>query len=505
MKQTFKLTLLSTSLVLGLSGCGGGGGDIAGISGTGFTSTGTISGFGSVLVGGVKYDTNSTQFEIDGRVASEQDLRVGMVVQVEGEINADRKTGKASRITFDDDLQGPITGLTVDANDPDIKRFTIYGTQVVVSRTRTKYDDDLSFVTLADNQIVEISGYYDANNQLVATYVDDKDDRDDDLNDFKFKGVISNLNSSLQTFSLNGQTIRYSAQTDIDDDLGSLQNGQTVEVEGRIENGNFIAEEIDDENDAKALFVGRVDNDDFDIEGYITNFNSANKTFNLRGVNVDASGVNLTSGFITLGDNVWVEVEGFYDRTNNRLIATEIELRSSEIDLKGAVQSVALDANGNGSFVMSVAGNNVTIFTGFETSFDDDDDRVNQRRLNVGEQVEVEGYQTADGIFALEIDRNDDDDNDRDDNNQGNGSELKGIYEGATDQVIRVSGLNFTTSSSTRFENDEGFGPRTLQELLAYNTANQPKLLLEIEHDASGNVLSIEVEDTDDNDDDNDD
>ena len=61
---------------LWLTGCGGGSGgaadDFAGIDRTGSPaiSVGPLTGFGSVIVNGVRYDTSRAAFQIDGRDVS---------------------------------------------------------------------------------------------------------------------------------------------------------------------------------------------------------------------------------------------------------------------------------------------------------------------------------------------------------------------------------------------------------------------------------------------------
>ncbi|QKI89927.1 DUF5666 domain-containing protein [Thiomicrorhabdus xiamenensis] len=496
-RHRLKLTTLSGALALALTGCGGGG--TAGIGGTGYISTGTITGFGSVMVGGVKYETDNAVFEVDGNTvdATQDDLKVGMVVRVEGTINDDGISGTATKIIFDDDLQGPIANLAVDPNDPDITTFTIYGTTVIVKRTRTEFDDALTYATLANDIPVEVSGYYNADGALVATYIDDKNDAESDSNEFKIKGEITALDTDNGTFVINGQQIQYTDQTDLDDDISALANGLTVEVEGLIDgtSGALIASEIEFESPDDYL-QGASDDDEFELEGYIENFDGTNSTFTLHGITVDFTGVEIESDFISLADNVWVNVEGFLQ--DGALIATEIDLRDSEIDLDGTVKSTDLDANGVGSFVLTVAGSDLTIYTGYATSFDDSDDHIDNRQLTVGEFIEVDAYRTADGeLFALEIER-DDEGSSSDDGSY----EFQGIYEGTVDSEITVSGVTFTIDTSgtnTLFENDELSGPQSLSELLSYDTTTQPKLLLDLDYDSNGFVSKIDVEDTEDN------
>ncbi|NNE64723.1 MAG: hypothetical protein HKN34_11620, partial [Gammaproteobacteria bacterium] len=78
--------LLLGSIVVSSCGEGGVGGDIVvadgGISGTGISS-GSISGFSSVIVNGRKLEvTTETQIFVDEQLATESDLKVGHVIRV---------------------------------------------------------------------------------------------------------------------------------------------------------------------------------------------------------------------------------------------------------------------------------------------------------------------------------------------------------------------------------------------------------------------------------------
>ena len=72
--------------VLALAGCGGGG-ELAGVDsgGTGSFAVGTISGFGSLVVNDIRYDDRAaTVQDAYGTVRTRAELRLGMVVEVEG-------------------------------------------------------------------------------------------------------------------------------------------------------------------------------------------------------------------------------------------------------------------------------------------------------------------------------------------------------------------------------------------------------------------------------------
>lgn len=107
---------------------------------TGFVSTGTITGFGSVYVNGVKFETDSATFDVDGVSGTQDDLAIGMKVDVMGTINADGVTGTATSIDFDEELQGPVSDITV--GDGQTRSFTVLGSTVIIDSNDTNFDDD---------------------------------------------------------------------------------------------------------------------------------------------------------------------------------------------------------------------------------------------------------------------------------------------------------------------------------------------------------------------------
>ena len=98
MNKTHLKLLVSSLLIFGGTGCSdsnSGGQDVAegGIEGTGrvatsSTTVGTITGFGSVFINGVEYETDSSEISTDDNDnASESDLQVGMIVSLTGSVN----------------------------------------------------------------------------------------------------------------------------------------------------------------------------------------------------------------------------------------------------------------------------------------------------------------------------------------------------------------------------------------------------------------------------------
>ncbi len=104
-------------LLTALAGCGGSGSSDAPAtpntsSATDQTTVGQITGFGSIYVNGIEFDTVGASYEVDDAMASDDDaLAVGMVVKVEGSVSADGLTGTAFSVSYDDDIEGVVEDL----------------------------------------------------------------------------------------------------------------------------------------------------------------------------------------------------------------------------------------------------------------------------------------------------------------------------------------------------------------------------------------------------------
>ena len=152
-----KLLIQCISLALasgGLMACGGGGGGGGSSSGTVSTSAvGTITGFGSIYVNGIKFETDHATYRVDDEDQFDDSaLAVGMKVKVEGTINADGLTGSANSVVYDDDVEGPVDAGSLTEIDATTKTFSIFGLTVKADATGTVFDDGASFATLAEGQ-----------------------------------------------------------------------------------------------------------------------------------------------------------------------------------------------------------------------------------------------------------------------------------------------------------------------------------------------------------------
>jgi hypothetical protein len=151
-------------VVLPACGGGGGGGGTAtgGVDtgGTGSFSTGRVSGFGSVIVNGVRFEDNAARItDDDGAQISAGALRLGMVVSVQGgAVTAGSgdilPSASASAIVVENQIKGPVESKTA----PDT--LVVFGQTVKVNTGDGVRGT--SFASIAVGDILEVSGFADA-------------------------------------------------------------------------------------------------------------------------------------------------------------------------------------------------------------------------------------------------------------------------------------------------------------------------------------------------------
>jgi hypothetical protein len=127
-----------------LASCGGGGGVDTGGTGGAVPAgaAGPIAGFGSVFVGGVRFDDSAAEVEdFDGNRRSRDDLRLGMTVEIESGAVADvagQPAASARRIRVESELAGFVAAVDLAG-----ETFTVLGQRVAVDAA-TVFDERLA-------------------------------------------------------------------------------------------------------------------------------------------------------------------------------------------------------------------------------------------------------------------------------------------------------------------------------------------------------------------------
>lgn len=383
------VTLLASAGLVVLPSCGGGGGggiaDV-GSGGTGSFTTGRISGFGSVIVNGVRFEDNTARIvdeDDEGKVFGALDLRLGMVVRVRGSAITDGgattlRTATASAITVESQIKGPVDSKTA----PD--------TVVVLGQT-VKVDvatvfEGVNFAGIAVGDVLEVHGFADGTGVVTASRIE----REGATSEFKLRGVISNLDTTAKTFRIGTVIFNYSGAQADRLPSSPLANGMFVRV--RLSTtanpgGQRLVIRIEPRSRIE-------DSDECEVEGILL---QSGDIFSVNGITIDTS--RLPQGTV-LPVNQRVEVEG--EIANGVLVAREIELEDedeeAEVEARGAVSSVNADAR-----TFMVRG----ITFHYTPGLTREDEGTISANLIVGATIKVEGRLSGDGsgnVEATEID-----------------------------------------------------------------------------------------------------
>lgn len=364
------------ALILGvLAACGGG--VETGGTGSGAYIQGPISGFGSVIVAGVRFDDAGASIDDrDGVVRSRDDLRLGMLVEVEsGPIASDAsgaRSATATRLRLASELLGPISALDV-AN----ARLTVLGQPVRLTSASVVEGVAGGAAALSLGDVVEVHGFYAPATGYLATRLER---RSGAPAGYRVRGVVRELDAAARTLRVGAQGFDLAAVSL----PAGLVNGdfvrmtlQTAQVGGR-----WPVSAITIDNRSAG------DRDEAEVEGLISGFTSASR-FSVNGVRIDAGQASFPDGSAGLAEGVRVRVRG--RSVEGSLLASSVDIRNDDeafgdgIDLREAITSVNAAAQ---TFTLR----GVTVFYGSQPRFDGG----TASDLAPGRRVRVRGIVGAD-------------------------------------------------------------------------------------------------------------
>ena len=357
--------LAALFVALTMAACGGGGSDSAsavsqapgavaapgtgavpGAVSTDTLSQGVITGFGSIIVNGVRYDDSaaliSDEDDEDKPLRGINDLKLGMVVTVSGVSGT--TTGSASAIAFGSVLQGPVqsvNGSAITATVPvagATQTLVILGQTVVVG-SRVIFDP-LSlpggFADIRKGDALEVHGHLDViANKLIATRIN----REANPSVYKMTGNISSLSTSSRTFKIGSEVISY-AGVNPDKLRVTLANGVTVKVQlSTVQSTPLIWNATRIKPASRKAMENR---SKVEIEGLIDAFTSFLQ-FSINGLPVDARNARFPKGSGALALGARVEVKGSI--VGGTLVATQVKVEEDDdednkIELHGVISSV---------------------------------------------------------------------------------------------------------------------------------------------------------------------
>lgn len=275
--------LLAVSALLLLAACGGAIEAGVGSGGSGAplsVSVGPVTGFGSVIVNGERYDESRAEVLIDERPdrltrATVAAIRLGTVVELK---HRDRVISTA---TVAAELIGPVSSVSASS-------FIALGQTVRVnapSMPGTVFDGFDTLGDLAIGAIVEVHGNRDGNGDILATRVEL---RAAGLALVRLAGTAANVGG--ETFSIGALQVN-AAGASIVPARTALASGQRVVVWTDVPYTGGVLQ-------AKVVRIGDAvieDNASVTVDGVVARLQSA-ASFRVGSVVVDASGAAFTGG-----------------------------------------------------------------------------------------------------------------------------------------------------------------------------------------------------------------
>lgn len=379
MKRDWLFGLLSRALapVLGLAlavaGCGGV--DSGGTGGS--SAVGPVSGLGSIVVNGVRFDDSAAQItDDDGAPVARSRLKLGVLVAVDGSAvtaSGSERLATASRVRISSDLIG-----IVEAVDRQLRGITVLQQPVRVTAA-TVFDDllPLGLDSVVQGMAIEVYGRVDSvTGQYVATRIELRAAPAYHM----IRGRIDAVDAGSGTARIGAAVLDVSALPAAERTL--VVAGRTVRL--RLEPGSWRA--VSAATSARTLS----DSQEGFLEGRITAFDSVS-SFEVDGQAVDATRASFPQGTAGLGLGVRVSIEGA--SRNGVLVAASVRLEDDEdatpsvFELHGAIES--LDALARQLQIKGVA-------VDYSGSVSFTNGSVSD--LALGRQIEVKGTLQGDGV-----------------------------------------------------------------------------------------------------------
>ena len=345
------------------AGCGGGGSDSTAASAgssspptttaAGYTQ-GTVSGFKSVVVNGVRFEDSSASVTDDAgtkTAASAGALKLGRCVGVDhGAVDSSSASARATAFRYGSLVLvlGPVSAVNATAGT-----VTVLGQAVDVS-SATVFDDTLasglSAVAVgAAVEVVEVHGLLDsATGHIVATRIESETS----VSAYKLRGTVAALDTRAKTFSIGGAVIGYGgpASTLVPSTLTDGSKLRLLLATTQV-SGQWLAQSLG----AKAS-TRPADNTSAQVRGSISAVTSATR-FTVGGLAVDATNATFPDASTGLALGVQLEVQGTVG--NGVLQATRVSLDnkhrgddSHKLQLIGA--TTALDSTAKTFLVRTV-------------------------------------------------------------------------------------------------------------------------------------------------------
>ncbi len=310
--------------------------------------SGTVTGFGGVVIDGVTYSESTATVALDINPAAETpatmaDVKLGQQVEAQANDN-----GQLAKVIVRATVIGPVGSVNAAGGS-----FVVLGQTVKVVTSgegKTVFDGITGLVDLKANDWVEVHGTIDADKNVVATRVEVKPAAGAIA--VRVGGVVKGLNTTAKTFTLGTLTINYTNATVLPQGA-AIENDVLVFVysDALPANNTLAAKSI------RVMKAPTLEGRKFAIGGLVTDVTDMGKKFKVAGIAVDATdpAVEIKGGqnpsFADIKAMALVRVEGTLGAAGNAAVlkATRIWIipasEQRKVQLVGQVTDYVSAAN----------------------------------------------------------------------------------------------------------------------------------------------------------------
>ena len=450
-RSSILFNLLGAVGLIGLlSGCGSGGGGAA--TGTGgaasgsSAASGTITGFGSVIVNGKRFDTSGSSFVVDGQSGSQSDLKLGMTVTVTGSFNGDQRF--ASTVSQSDAVEGLVQSIATDGLSLVVMGQTVFVDSTTLIDNSNGLNGNIGNLAVGD--FVEVNGHVRPNGVIQATFIEKK------LVGVtpEVRGFVTGHDAVAKTFQIGGLKVVYDNNTIIGDmpiPSGSNWNTLFVEVKGAIFDpgtSTLTATKVEPENQG----IGN-NRDEFEVEGFVRQVDGPGDFFIgtthvLTTANTQFRGGTIDE--IVVGAKLSVEGR----LANGILTAKHVKFHAS-VKLQGNIATI----NGNTFTIAGLPG--VTVIVDSQT------EGGNTLNDLLGNHVRVRGrVNGSSSVIATRIEQRSADTD----------VDLQGPVQSISGQDLTILGVAIDTSTISN-NNFEGLNDQVIGQSAFFNVVKEGTLV----------------------------
>jgi hypothetical protein len=337
LRLRWRTGLAAASAAVLLVACGGGGTDTTATSGPEGATVGTVTGFGSIVVDGVRYDDRSARVSIDTVAGAPDDggnaeLKLGQ--RVELRYRGLEDNSHASDVSISAEIVGPVTAISPD--------LVVAGQTIKINTDPaagpvTVFDGFASAADIQIGQRVEVHGSAIDASTVLATRIERKPSL---ATWVRVTGNLSDLASDGSSFTLGGLTVLVNTSTRISPVGATLVNGKRVTVWSNTApaGGTITAAFIRVKQPLPDALK------EMRLAGAVSDCTPpCAASFKVGGLTIDASSARFSHGSAAdLADGQWVELRGRVDAATGVFVATEVRFRQrdderNDVRLIGAV------------------------------------------------------------------------------------------------------------------------------------------------------------------------